>query len=65
LFGQSQQDLILIIDCFRQERHQLGSRAFFAQSESNRRELLDRVQSQLENEEFQTFLGFPPLSALT
>ena len=43
LFGQSQQDLIFVVDGVRQKRNEFGSSALDAESQGDRRQLLDAV----------------------
>ena len=48
LFGQREQDFILVVDGIGQEWNEFGSRAFDAERQRDRRQLLDAVESQLD-----------------
>lgn len=50
LLCEGEKDFIFVVDGFGQEWNQLGSCSFLSQSQSNSRELLDGVQTELERE---------------
>lgn len=65
LLGECQQHFVLVVNGLREERNQLGASALLAQSQGDRRQLLDGVKAQLKQHEKSTRVTFRFIIAQT